>query len=98
MSGTSARCTLAAALSFLILCACSRAPSKSAAGAPERIVLITVDTLRADHLHCYGSESVATPSIDRLAADGILFRQAVAQVPLTLPSHCSIMTGTYPST
>jgi tetratricopeptide (TPR) repeat protein len=59
--------------------------------------LITVDTLRADRLGCYGSDRVATPAIDRLAADGVLFRQAVAQVPLTLPSHCSILTGTYPS-
>ena len=60
-------------------------------------MLITVDTLRADRLHCYGSNSVATPAIDRLATDGILFQQAVVQVPLTLPSHCSILTGTYPS-
>ena len=101
MSETSAWRAFAAAASFLILCACSRepspAPSQPGGGAPERIVLITVDTLRADRLHCYGSNSVATPAIDRLATDGVLFRQAVAQVPLTLPSHCSILTGTYPS-
>ena len=60
-------------------------------------MLITVDTLRADRLRCYGSDLVATPAIDRLATDGVLFRQAVAQVPLTLPSHCSILTGTYPA-
>ena len=60
------------------------------------IVLITVDTLRADRLEPYGYRLIKTPQISRLASDGILFDRAIAQVPLTLPSHCSIMTGTYP--
>ena len=63
---------------------------------PKRVILITVDTLRADRLQCYGYRSIETPYIDGLAADGVLFQQAIAQVPLTLPSHCSILTGTYP--
>jgi arylsulfatase A-like enzyme/tetratricopeptide (TPR) repeat protein len=65
--------------------------------APESlsVVLITLDTLRADVLGCYGG-SVATPAIDRLAAQGVLFEQATATVPLTLPSHASIMTGLLP--
>ena len=65
---------------------------------PKRVLLITVDTLRADRLQCYGYKraSIETPQIDSLAADGILFQQAIAQVPLTLPSHCSILTGAYP--
>ncbi len=61
------------------------------------IILITVDTLRADHLACYGYRGLRTPSIDRLAADGVLFQQDISQVPLTLPSHCSLLTGLLPA-
>jgi arylsulfatase A-like enzyme len=60
------------------------------------VVLITLDTLRADVLGCYGGR-VATPHIDRLAREGVLFEQATATVPLTLPSHSSIMTGLLPA-
>lgn len=60
------------------------------------IVLFTIDTLRADHLECYGYESVKTPNINRLAAEGVRFADFISQAPLTLPSHCSIFTGTYP--
>jgi choline-sulfatase len=61
------------------------------------IVLITVDTTRADHLSCYAPGGAKTPNLDALAARGVRFAQATAQVPLTLPSHASIMTGTYPT-
>lgn len=61
------------------------------------VILVTIDTLRADHLACYGYTRIKTPNIDSLASAGIRFADAVAQVPLTLPSHCSILTGTYPS-
>jgi tetratricopeptide (TPR) repeat protein len=60
------------------------------------IILISVDTLRADHLGCYGYKRVGTPRIDRIANGGTLFSQASAQVPLTLPSHASLLTSTYP--
>ncbi len=60
------------------------------------VILITVDTLRADRLRCYGYKKIETPNIDRLARDGIRFDQAIAECPVTLPSHCSILTGTYP--
>lgn len=70
--------------------------SRSPRGPGSNIVLITVDTLRADRLEPYGYRLIKTPQISRLAADGILFERAIAQVPLTLPSHCSIMTGAYP--
>jgi len=60
------------------------------------VLLITIDTLRADYLGCYGRASIATPNIDALAAGGVRFAQAIAQVPLTAPSHASILTGTYP--
>ena len=66
-------------------------------GGKPNILLITVDTLRADRLGCYGSKTVATPAMDGLARDGVLFERALAQVPLTFPSHASIFTGTYPS-
>lgn len=70
-----------------------------AAGAVRRdlnVLLITIDTVRADRLGCYGYVGAGTPNLDRLSAEGVRFSNAYAQVPLTLPSHCSIMTGTYP--
>lgn len=60
------------------------------------IILFTIDTLRADHLQCYGYQKVETPQINRLAEEGVLFENVVCQTPLTLPSHSSIFTGTYP--
>lgn len=60
------------------------------------IFLISIDTLRADRLPAYGSARVATPAIDALARDGIVFENAYAQVPLTLPSHASMLTGAHP--
>ncbi len=60
------------------------------------IVLFTIDTLRADHLECYGYDRVKTPNLNRLAAEGVRFADFISQAPLTLPSHCSIFTGTYP--
>ncbi len=61
------------------------------------VVLITLDTVRADHLHCYGDSKIKTPVIDGLARDGILFERAVTQTPLTGPSHASIFTGENPN-
>lgn len=60
------------------------------------VILISVDTLRADHLSCYGYLGVRTPHIDALAKRGTVFSQVSAQVPLTLPSHVSLLTSTYP--
>ena len=65
------------------------------AGRPD-IVLVTIDTLRADHVGAYGSTRGATPAIDRLAAFGVVVEDAVVQVPMTRPSHASIMTGLLP--
>jgi arylsulfatase A-like enzyme/Tfp pilus assembly protein PilF len=64
----------------------------------RNLLLITVDTLRADYLSCNGSTRVRTPHLDRLAAGGANFTRARAPVPLTLPSHASILTGNYPPT
>ena len=60
------------------------------------VVLICVDTLRADHLPAYVSKGVDTPALDALAWDAVVFENAIAQVPLTLPSHASLFTGLLP--
>ncbi|NWG13919.1 MAG: sulfatase-like hydrolase/transferase [Acidobacteria bacterium] len=60
------------------------------------VILITLDTLRADRVGCYGYAGVQTPVLDALAGDGVRFDRAFSPVPLTLPAHCSILTGTYP--
>ncbi len=60
------------------------------------VILITIDTVRADHIACYGAKQVQTPTTDALAHDGILFEHAISQVPLTWPAHAVILTGTYP--
>jgi len=77
------------AMSLCSLTACSRAKTPN-------IILITVDTLRADRLGCYGYEPARTPNIDRLATEGIRVAYAIAPTPLTLPSHASILTGLEP--
>jgi len=74
------------------LCAAAETPAKPALN----VVLITIDTLRADHVGCYGYKQIKTPNIDGLAADGARFESAFAVVPVTLPSHSSMLTGTYP--
>lgn len=63
---------------------------------PPNVVVITIDTLRPDHLGCYGYKQIHTPNIDALAADGTRFDRAYTSVPVTLPSHTTIFTGTYP--
>ncbi len=59
-------------------------------------LIITVDTLRADRIGCYGFSGVQTPTMDMWASKGIKFEKCIAQTPLTLPSHASLMTGTHP--
>ncbi len=63
---------------------------------PWNVLLITLDTTRADFLGCYGKDSAQTPTLDRLAAKGFLFEQTAASSPVTQPSHSTILTGTYP--
>lgn len=92
-------------LVFFFLClllfgsflAFSRLPSR--AGSKKgglNLLFIIIDTLRADRLSCYQSESLKTPNIDRLAEKGILFKKAFAQTSMTLPSHANIFLGTSP--
>ncbi|MBN1763929.1 MAG: sulfatase [Sedimentisphaerales bacterium] len=63
----------------------------------KNTILITLDTLRADFLGCYGNKTVQTPNLDALAKDGILFETTYSQSPHTTPSHCSIFTSVYAS-
>jgi arylsulfatase A-like enzyme/tetratricopeptide (TPR) repeat protein len=63
---------------------------------PLNVILVTADTLRADHLPVYGYDKVQTPNLDRMAASGVVFEQASTVVPLTLPAHSSMFTGTFP--
>src|SRR5947209_6933186 len=61
------------------------------------VVVITIDTLRADHLGCYGYSKIRTPNIDALAIESARFERAYTPVPVTLPAHTAIFTGTYPT-
>jgi tetratricopeptide (TPR) repeat protein len=74
--------------------ACARGPKDQFPGAP--VVLVSIDTLRADHLPVYGYAGVRTPHLDRFAKDAIVFENAYTHVPLTLPAHVSILTGLLP--
>ncbi len=80
------------ALALVTLSRCSPAPARTA----RHLILVTVDTLRADHVGAYGSD-VPTPAIDRLAATGATLEQVTAHVPLTRPSHVALLTGHLPT-
>ena len=80
---------LAAAAAAVLLCC-------AGAGKPLNVIVVGIDTLRADHLSCYGYERKTTPNIDRLAAGGALFLDDVSQAPWTLPSFASLFTSLYP--
>jgi arylsulfatase A-like enzyme/Flp pilus assembly protein TadD len=68
-----------------------------AALAGSNVLLVTIDTLRADHVGAYGSDGALTPTIDQFAQEGLVFDRTYAHVPLTLPSHASLMTARYPT-
>jgi choline-sulfatase len=81
------------------LAGCTReraAPANRTPVAPRNVVVITIDTLRADHVGAYGYVAARTPMLDRLARDGLRFDRAYATAPITLASHASLMTGRYP--
>src|SRR3954467_4873623 len=88
------------AATFLTLAiGCRSQVSKSSAATPSsrpNVLLVTIDTLRADHVGSYGYGKASTPTIDALAKRGVRFETAVAHVPLTGPSHASILTGQIP--
>jgi choline-sulfatase len=70
---------------------CSRGGERN-----PNLLLVTVDTVRADHLGCYGDREAVTPWLDRLASDGVRFAAASSTVPLTLPSHATVLSGLLP--
>jgi arylsulfatase A-like enzyme len=86
----------AALAPLLALAACSRGPEPYA-GPVRTLVVISLDTLRADHLGAYGGD-VGTPTLDRLAAEGVTFEDVTTAAPTTLASHVSLLTGTWPHT
>ncbi len=77
---------------------CERESKPTVTGAAKdyNVLLITMDTTRADRLSCYGYPIETTPHLDRLAAEGARFAQCTSPAPITLPAHCSLMTGTSP--
>jgi choline-sulfatase len=91
-------------LALVALSSCSSSEKKSVPVTEDashlrrlNVVLVTIDTLRADRLGCYGYSKIETPNLDRFARKGVLFENAVAQAPLTAPSHASMFTGVYPT-
>ncbi|HEY0514704.1 MAG TPA: sulfatase-like hydrolase/transferase [Thermoanaerobaculia bacterium] len=85
---------------LLVLAACHHGGTDAGSVGPfpkAPVVLISIDTLRSDHLPAYGYRQVETPAIDTLRRDGLLFERAYSHTPLTLPSHVSMLTGRLPT-
>jgi arylsulfatase A-like enzyme/Flp pilus assembly protein TadD len=99
VSGRRASLPIAAALAAVVaFCALSLSVQGCRKG-DERpsVIIIIIDTLRADYVGCYGSPDAATPNIDRLATQGARFSQCITAAPVTLPSISTILTSTYPT-
>ena len=84
------RAVLVSSLSWFVVASSQPLP-------PPNVLLITIDTVRADRLGAYGYARAATPVIDRLARDGVRFADATTQAPLTGPAHAALLTGVYPA-
>lgn len=80
-----------------MLSACARHPEAAGTYKAAPVIIISIDTVRADHLPMFGYHDVQTPNLDALRRDGVLFTTAYSHVPLTLPSHTSLLTGLLPS-
>lgn len=85
-----------ALMTLTIAVGCRAGASRSPSPDRPNVLLVTIDTLRADHVGCYGYQDASTPTIDGLARRGVRFETAVVQAPLTGPSHASILTGQTP--
>ncbi|MDC8012702.1 sulfatase-like hydrolase/transferase [Tahibacter soli] len=86
---------------IVLLAGCERGPAPLVDVAPgsargANVLLITLDTVRADHLGCYGRTPSVTPNLDRLCAQGVRFDNAVTPAPITLPAHATLLTGLTP--
>ena len=93
------RSAISALVGWLVVAATILACSGDAPPAPREIrnvLLISLDTLRADHMGVYGFARDTTPNLDALARDGVVFRNAISSAPITLPSHSTLLTGKYP--
>ena len=89
---------LRAALGLLFVLSLGGAPAgaEPPGGGPPNVLLLTLDTTRADALGAYGGEAARTPALDGLAARGVRWAQAISPTPLTLPAHASLFTGLAP--
>jgi Flp pilus assembly protein TadD len=88
------RAALLLALPLLLTC---RARENKAGAPPPPVILISIDTLRSDHLPAYGYRAIRTPALDAFRRDAVLFERAYSHTPLTLPSHATILTGLLPA-
>lgn len=84
---------VAVSVLVLILSGCGEGPTGTSPAKDKNVILIILDTLRADHLSCYGYFRETSPTIDSLAENGTLWLNAISQAPWTLPAHASIWTG-----
>ena len=81
---------------LLLTPACDSPRAAGPPAPPAGVIVISLDTTRADHLGCYGATELRTPHIDAWAASGVLFEQCATVAPLTLPANASLLTGLYP--
>src|SRR5262245_19047616 len=84
-------------LALSVACALVWVGAPASQGAKVNVLLVTIDTLRADHVGSWGYAAAHTPTIDKLATIGVRFADATAHAPLTYPSHAAILTGRYPA-
>jgi len=96
LKGLACSCPRLIAGLLLVLLELLELPSCQSASSPPNIILITIDTLRADRLSVYGNSTIRTPNIQRLADQGIVFEHAFTNVTWTVPSLATVMTGEYP--
>jgi arylsulfatase A-like enzyme len=90
------RATIAIFLLGALACAGRGEPLPKSAATPPNVILISIDTLRSDHLGCYGHDRDTSPNIDRMAAAGALFEHAFSPTAWTLPGHASMFSGLAP--
>jgi len=95
--GVGMRMNRAALLVLSLGAACGGGAGREDVARPRNVLLISLDTLRPDHLSCYGHARETSPTIDALAARGVRFADASSAAPWTLPSHATMFTGLYPS-
>src|SRR5262245_61480748 len=88
-------CSAIAALLFLSACG-KKENALEKNNSSYNLILVSIDTVRDDYLQLYNSSGAPTPNLNRLAAKGFVFTDVISQVPFTLPSHCTMLTGTYP--